>query len=451
MILETQYYKSMLALVKSTDPIVAKAIVDELKAQRSRLKLIASENFSSIPVQASMGELLTDKYSEGFVKHRYYSGCEQVDTVEQEANELACKLFGAEHAYCQPHCGADANFDAYWAVLKAKGIDIKTSRPKLLSLSLESGGHLTHSSDQNVVTQIFDIETYSAKDDGFLDYDEIEKKALEVKPTILLAGFSAYPRNLNFRKFRDIADKCGAVLMVDMAHFAGLVAGKVLTGDYDPIPFADIVTTTTHKTLRGPRGGLILCKEWLSSFVDRTCPTNQGGPLPHVMAAKALCFREAMTTEFQEYAKQIVANSKTLAKVLTENGIELQTGGTDNHLMLINLRNLGLNGRQAENALLDCGIVVNRNSIPNDPNGPWYTCGLRIGPAALTSLGMKEQQMEEIANLISTVLKNTKPSGKAKYILNDEIKNDVVGRVGKLLSEFELYPEIDINELESVL
>jgi len=485
--LSDTYFNSMVNLVESEDPVIAQAIKDELTAQRSRLKLIASENYCSPAVQATMGSLLTDKYAEGNPGKRYYSGCEQIDMVESRAAELACQLFGAEHAYVQPASGCDANNAAYWSVINAKVVQPKfeelqkayqssvnkevpktwgdlsreewnyiraeVHNQRLLSLSIDCGGHLTHSSPMNTVNEIFEVYTYGVNDEGYIDYDEVEKIAMEVKPLILLAGYSAYPRNLNFAKFREIADKCGSVLMVDMAHFSGLVAGKVLTGEYNPIPYADIVTTTTHKTLRGPRGGMILCKEWLSEWVDKTCPVTSGGPMGHVMAAKAVAFGEALKPEFQDYAHQIVKNCKTLAETLMSEGIKLVTDGTDNHLLLMNVNPLGLNGRQAENALLECDIVTNRNSLPNDPNGVWYSSGIRMGTAALTTCGMKEEEMKIIGKLISKVLHNCSPVklkngelSKNKVKVDESVKQEVILTISELLKKFTPYK--DLGELK---
>ena len=473
-------YVANLESMSQVNPQGAENIVKELKCQRSRLKLVASENYSSLSTQLSMGNLMTDKYAEGYPKHRYYAGCENVDAIEQQAIDLAKTVFGADHAYVQPHSGADANLCAYWAILDAKVIKpeldnfksslnrsvktyddltavewerlrTKAHKQKLLSLDYGSGSHLTHGYRQNISAQLFDCYHYGVNSDGFLDYDKIEKQAMKVKPLILLTGYSAYPRKIDFKRFREIADKCGAVLMVDMAHFAGLVAGHVFEGNYDPVKWADIVTTTTHKTLRGPRGGMILCKEWLRESVNKGCPLVMGGPLPHVMVAKATALKEACSPQFKNYAKEIVVNSKALAEALMNNGMTLQTNGTDNHLMLLNVSKLGLTGRQAENALFECNIISNRNTLANDSNGPWYTSGIRIGTAAITTLGMTIQDMKEIADIIATVLKNTKPDGssKSKFVLDETVKEDCKARVKNLLDEYVLYPELDINFLET--
>lgn len=469
-------YSASLQCISYVNPTIAESIVKELEAQRSRLKLIASENYSSLATQFAMGNLLTDKYSEGYVQHRYYAGCENVDAVEFNASETAKKLFGADHAYVQPHSGADANLIAYWAILDAKVIGpkfkalkeerqgVKTYddlfefewayirqsafKQKLLSLDYGSGSHLTHGYRQNISAQMFECHHYSVNEEGFLDYDAIEKQAMEVKPLILLAGYSAYPRKIDFKRFREIADKCGAVLMVDMAHFAGLVAGKVFTDDYDPVKWADIVTTTTHKTLKGPRGGMILCKEWLKDSVNKGCPMVMGGPLPHVMAAKAVALKEACSEEFRQYASDVVSNSKALASALISQGAELQTNGTDNHLMVLKTKTFGLNGRQAENALLSCNVVLNRNAIPNDPEGPWYTSGIRIGTPAITTLGMGPDEMKEIADIIVKALKNSRPVGKGKAEVDADVRKECCERVKNLLKRFVLYPELDLESLK---
>jgi len=458
---------------------VAKAIVMELEAQRNNLKLIASENYSSLSVQLAMGNLLTDKYAEGFPYHRFYAGCENVDEIENIAVKEAKKLFGAEHAYVQPHSGADANLVAYWAILSTRiempklkelgetnlsklsdkdWFELRNAlnNQRLLGLDYYSGGHLTHGYRNNISARMFEAHTYSVnRETGLLDYDEIEKKAKEVKPLILLAGYSAYPRKINFKILKEIAERVGAVFMVDMAHFAGLVAGGVFEGEYNPVLYADVVTTTTHKTLRGPRGGLILCKKEFAEAVDKGCPLVLGGPLPHIMAAKAIALKEANTPEFKKYAKKIVENSRAMAAECQNLGIKVTTGGTDNHLFLVDLRDSGLTGRQAESALRECGITLNRNSLPFDPNGPWYTSGLRIGTPAVTTLGMGKEEMKEIASIIKLVLDNTKPVvvngevSKAKYEIPEKIKIEARQRVKNLLSRFVLYPEIDLELLKN--
>ena len=476
-------YVAQLDTVAKVSPLVASRIVGELRNQRSHLKLIASENYSSPSCHLAMGNLLTDKYAEGFAYHRYYAGCENVDAIEDYACKLACEVFGAEHAYVQPHSGADANLCAYWAILNAKvqvptfeemGISNpsamtreqwniireKTGNQRLLGLDYYSGGHLTHGYRMNISGHMFDSYSYNVnKETGLLDYDEIEKQAMEIKPLILLVGYSAYPRKIDFRRMRQIADSCGAVLMCDMAHFAGLVAGHVFEGNYDPVKWADIVTTTTHKTLRGPRGGMILCKQHLAESVDQGCPLVIGGPLPHVMAAKAIALKEASRPEFREYAARIAENARVLAQAFMDEGLRIQTNGTDNHLMLLDVSDLGLNGRQAESILLTCGIILNRNALPFDKNGPWYTSGLRIGTPAVTTLGMGPEEMKEIASIITTVLRNARPAtitkgekagtlSKSKAVIDPEVKAKSIERVENLLSRFVLYPELDLQFLE---
>ena len=476
-------YVAELDTVSKVSPLVASRIVGELRNQRSHLKLIASENYSSPSCHLAMGNLLTDKYAEGFAYHRYYAGCENVDAIEDYACKLACEVFGAEHAYVQPHSGADANLCAYWAILNAKvqvptfeemGISNpsamtrdqwniireKTGNQRLLGLDYYSGGHLTHGYRMNISGHMFDSYSYNVnRETGLLDYDEIEKQAMEIKPLILLVGYSAYPRKIDFRRMRQIADACGAVLMCDMAHFAGLVAGHVFEGDYDPVKWADIVTTTTHKTLRGPRGGMILCKQHLAESVDQGCPLVIGGPLPHVMAAKAIALKEASRPEFREYAARIAENARVLAQAFMDEGLRVQTDGTDNHLMLLDVSDLGLNGRQAESILLTCGIILNRNALPFDKNGPWYTSGLRIGTPAVTTLGMGPEEMKEIASIITTVLRNARPAtimkgekagtlSKSKAVIDPEVKAQSIKRVESLLSRFVLYPELDLQFLE---
>lgn len=472
-------YVASLDEVAAVSPEIASAIVCELENQRQHLKLVASENYCSQAVQAAMGNLLTDKYAEGYPAHRYYGGCVNVDKVETFAAEAAKKLFGADYAYVQPHSGADANLVAYWAVLSAKvetptleelgvkslndltaeqfdDLRKKFGNQKLMGLDYSCGGHLTHGYRMNVSARMFESHPYGVdKVTGLLDYDAIEKQAMEVRPLILLAGFSAYPRAINFKRFREIADKCGAVLMVDMAHFAGLVAGKVFTLDNDPVKFADIVTTTTHKTLRGPRGALILCKAWLEDYVNKGCPMVLGGPLAHVMAAKAIALKEASTQSYQAYAKAVVENAKALAAECIKLGMTLQTGGTDNHLMLIDVSPYGVTGKQAEAALFLCGITANANALPYDKNGAWWTSGIRVGTPALTTLGMNGTDMAEVASLIDFILKNTKPAltkdgkpSKGKVVVDEGAVGKAKARVQKLLSSHVLYPELDLDFLK---
>lgn len=476
-------YLASLERVADVAPDITRAIVSELADQRANLKLIASENYCSLATQLAQGNLLTDKYAEGIPGHRFYAGCENVDLVENRASKLASKLFGAFHAYTQPHSGADANMIAFWAILSARiqapflekqgaagpitlsdtdwaEIRAKLGNQKLLGLDLYSGGHLTHGYRLNVSGRMFNAHTYTVnRKTGLLDYQDIRNKALEVRPLILLAGYSAYPRKINFRVFKEIADEVGAVLMVDMAHFAGLVAGKVFTGDFDPVFHADIVTSTTHKTLRGPRGGFILCNEELSEHVDKGCPMILGGPLPHILAAKAVAFKEAYTNSFREYASRIVENAASLAEACIEEKLTVLTNGTDNHLILIDVTPFGLSGRQAEAALRSAQITLNRNTIPFDANGAWYTSGLRIGTPAITTLGMDKEEMREIAILLRLILENTHPKkitsgnkagtySRSNHSLNKKIQTEVRSRVVNLLGRFPLYPELDLNYLQ---
>ena len=476
-------YVSSLSLIRDVSPFVASKIVRELRDQRSNLKLIASENYSSIATQAAMGNLLTDKYAEGYPMHRFYAGCDNVDAIEAYGAKKAEELFGAEHAYIQPHSGADANLCAYWAILNHKvqvpsleklGITNVSNLRKedwdrirnachnqrLLGLDYYSGGHLTHGYRQNISAQMFDAYSYSVNEDTkLLDYDEIEHMAKEVRPLILLAGYSAYPRKIDFKRMSEIAHSVGAVFMVDMAHFAGLVAGGVFQDEADPVKWADVVTSTTHKTLRGPRGGLILCKSEYAESVDKGCPLVIGGPLPHVLAAKAIAFSEALRPEFKKYAHSIVKNARALADALIKEGVPVLTGGTDNHLMLIDVTPFGLNGRMAESLMRDAGITLNRNALPFDLNGPWYTSGLRLGTPAVTTLGMEESDMKEIASIIATVLKNAHPviltkgenagkESKNKAKVEKTILEDAKARVKSLLERHLLYPELDLDFLE---
>ena len=476
-------YLANLSSVHAVAPEVAKSIVKELADQRSNLKLIASENYSSLATQCAMGNLLTDKYAEGFPGHRHYAGCDNVDAVEAFACEQARKLFGCDHAYVQPHSGADANLIAFWAIINARvsvpallelgetnpthlshsdweALRKKIGNQRLLAMDYYSGGHLTHGYRHNVSAQMFDAYTYGVnRETGVLDYDEIERMALDIKPLILLAGYSAYPRVIDFKRLRAIADKTGAVLMVDMAHFAGLVAGGVFTGASNPIPYAHVVTSTTHKTLRGPRGGLVLCTKEFAEHVDKGCPLVIGGPLEHIIAAKAIALTEANTPAFKLYAQRIAANAKTLARALMDQGLKIATNGTDNHLMLIDVRSFGLTGRQAESALRECAVTLNRNSLPFDPNGPWYTSGLRAGTPAVTTLGMGPKEMTEIAVIIGMVLKNTKAEisntgdnagkpSKAKYTVDQQVKKEARARVAGLLGRFPVYPELDLGLLQ---
>ncbi len=477
-------YLSALDQVNSVSKSTASSIVKELENQRTSLKLIASENFTSLPTQFAASNLLTDNYAEGFPYHRFYAGCDNVDDIEYTAVELAKKIFGAEHAFVQPHSGADANLIAYWGILTTK-IEVPMleelgetnpahltdeqwakvrealGNQRLLGLNYYSGGHLTHGYRFNVSAKMFDAYTYNVnKETGVLDYDEIEKIAMEVKPLILLTGYSAYPRLINFKRMKEIADKVGAVFMVDMAHFSGLVAGGVMTGEYNPIPYADVATTTTHKTLRGPRAGIILCKNEFKDSMDKACPLVMGGPLPHILAAKAVALTEVDTPEYKDYAHNIVKNSQALAAALQEEGLKIATGGTDNHLMLIDLGETDLNGRQGESVLRKCDITCNRNALPFDKNGPWYTSGLRIGTPAATTLGMGVDEMKEIASIIAYIIKNTKSAiikkgknegkkSKAKFDISEEVVLNAKKRVKALVDKYPVYPELDLDFLKA--
>lgn len=462
--------KLELMALENTDPELHKSILSELKDQRTYLKLIASENFSSLAVQGVMGNWLTDKYAEGYPNHRFYAGCENVDEIENIAIERAKKLFQAEHAYVQPHSGADANLIAYVAILKAKveheflheigeknlqnlnQDDWEKLREIMLSQTMlamdyKTGGHISHGYRMNVSANLFRTVYYGVDEHtNLINYDEIRSLALKHKPLFIIAGYSSYPRKINFQKFREIANEIGAVLMVDMAHFAGLVAGKVYINEYNPVPYADIITTTTHKTMRGPRGGLILCKQWLADFVDKGCPYVIGGPLENMIAAKAVCFKEALEEDFSRYAQKILENSNLLAKELINLGLEVVTKGTENHMVLVDVnKTFNINGRVAEKALRECGLTVNRNILPFDRQGPWYTSGIRIGTPAITTLGMGENEVKIIARLIFKVLSAVKtiPESKTKYELNEGVASEVKHEVENLLNKFPLYPKIE--------
>jgi glycine hydroxymethyltransferase len=458
---ESTAFAAALDAVRAVEPVVA----------------IASENYASPAVLLAMGNWLSDKYAEGAVGHRFYAGCDQVDVIEARAAEHARTLFGAPHAYAQPHSGIDANLVAYWAVLahriekptlqRLDTPDVNSLTPEqwealrqdlgnqtLLGMALEAGGHLTHGFRPNISGKLFRHRSYGVDPvTHLLDYDAVRQRAHEERPLLLVAGYSSYPRLVNFRIMREIADEVGATFMVDMAHFAGLVAGKVLTGDFDPVPHAHIVTTTTHKTLRGPRGGLVLCQPELAEFVDRGCPMVLGGPLPHMIAAKAVALAEAAQPAFATYAHAIVDNARELAAALIDDGIRVGTGGTDNHLVLVDVRPFGLTGRQAESALRSAGVTMNRNVLPDETNGAWYTSGLRLGTPAVTTLGMGRDEMREIAAVIHDVLSNTtagtiasgpnqgKPS-QVNFELDAKVVDGARSRVADLLHRHPLYPSI---------
>ena len=400
-------YLDTIGFVSRFDSEVGEAMNSELKRQRRNIELIASENIVSPAVMAAMGSVLTNKYAEGYPSKRYYGGCECVDVVENIAIERAKKLFNANFANVQPHSGAQANMAAYSAVLNPGDT--------VMGMSLAHGGHLTHGSPVNASGKLYKFEAYGLDDNGFIDYDDMEKKANEIKPKLIVAGASAYPRTIDFERIGKIAKSVGALYMVDMAHIAGLVAAGLHPS---PVPYADIVTTTTHKTLRGPRGGLILCNdEEIAKAINKAIfPGNQGGPLMHVIAAKAVCFGEALKPEFVEYQKNIVANSAALANALTERGINLVSGGTDNHLMLVDLRGTGVTGKELEHRLDEVYITANKNAVPNDPEKPFVTSGIRLGTAAATSRGLGVEDMEKIAEYIKlcvTDFENSKEDIKA--------------------------------------
>ncbi len=463
-------YRAALEVIESVEPRVAAATRKELADQRDSLKLIASENYASPAVLLTMGTWFSDKYAEGTVGHRFYAACQNVDTVEALAAEHARELFGAPYAYAQPHSGIDANLVAYWAILatriEAPGLaelgakhvnDLseadweklraKLGNQRLMGMSLDTGGHLTHGFRPNISGKMFHQRSYGTHPEtGLIDYDAVAAAAREFKPLVLVAGYSAYPRRVNFAKMREIADEVGATLMVDMAHFAGLVAGKVFTGDEDPVPHAHVTTTTTHKSLRGPRGGLVLATEEYAPAVDKGCPMVLGGPLSHVMAAKAVALAEARQPSFRSYAQSVADNAHALADGFLKRGGTLITGGTDNHLVLLDVTSFGLTGRQAESALLDAGVVTNRNAIPADPNGAWYTSGVRLGTPALTSRGFGADDFDRVAELIVEVLSNTAAEGasKAKYTLVEGTAQRVHAAAAELLAANPLYPGLTL-------
>jgi len=405
--------------IRAADPETAEAMQLELTRQRQHIELIASENFVSPAVLAAMGSHLTNKYAEGYPGKRYYGGCECVDIVENLARDRACGLFGADHANVQPHSGAQANLAVYFALLEPGDT--------VLGMNLSHGGHLTHGSPVNMSGKLYNFVPYGVReDDEVIDYDALKKQAMEVKPKLIVAGASAYPRAIDFKAFREIADAAGALLMVDMAHIAGLVAA----GEHmSPVPYADVVTTTTHKTLRGPRGGMILCREAYAKAIDKAIfPGTQGGPLMHVIAAKAVCFREAAGEDFRTYQRQIVKNAKALAASLTAKGLRLVSGGTDNHMMLINLTGTGRTGKELENLLVRANVTVNKNTVPFETLSPFVTSGIRVGTPAVTSRGMKEPEMEKIASFVARLAE------KGEAVI-PEVKKEVVA----LCEKFPLY------------
>ena len=408
--------------VKKVDPELAEGITLELGRQRDNIELIASENLVSKAVMAAMGSVLTNKYAEGYPAHRYYGGCEFVDIAENLAIERAKKLFGCEYVNVQPHSGAQANMAVQFALLQPGDT--------MMGMNLAHGGHLTHGSPVNFSGTYFNIVPYGVNDNGFIDYDEVERIAKECKPKLIVAGASAYARTIDFKRFREIADEVGAYLMVDMAHIAGLVAGGY---HESPIPYAHVVTTTTHKTLRGPRGGMILSSQAFADehkFNKAVFPGIQGGPLMHVIAAKAVCFKEALEPSFKEYAGNIIKNAQALCKGLQSRGFDIVSGGTDNHLMLVDLRSKGITGKDAEKLLDSVHITCNKNTIPNDPEKPFVTSGIRLGTAAVTSRGMNEADMDQIAEAISLAIRNT-----------DEDKAKAAALVKALTDRYPLYED----------
>ena len=410
--------------LQATDPQIADVIRREVERQNTTIQLIASENFTSLAVLAAQGSVLTNKYSEGYPGKRYYGGNFVVDDAEELARNRACELFGADHANVQPHAGAIANMAAYFAVLEPGDT--------VLAMRLDQGGHLTHGSPVNFSAKLFNFVAYGLDDETeHLDYDSIAALAHEHKPKMIVAGATAYPRTIDFEAFRTVADEVGALLMVDAAHIAGLVAGGAHPS---PVPLADIVTFTTHKTLRGPRAGVVLCKEQFATAIDKTVfPGLQGGPLMHVIAAKAVAFLEAMQPEFREYAAQIVKNAAALADALAAEGFRIVSGGTDNHLMLVDLRPFGVTGKVAQESLDRAGITTNKNTIPNDPEKPFVTSGLRLGTASVTTAGMAEPEMAEIASLMARVL---------RAVDDENVAAEVKDTVARLCSKFTPYPEL---------
>ena len=411
-------YQDSIAFLAGKDADVAAAMNRELGRQRDNLELIASENIVSPAVMAAMGSVLTNKYAEGYPAHRYYGGCVYVDEVEEIARKRACELFGAEHANVQPHSGAQANMAAYAAVIKPGDT--------VMGMSLDAGGHLTHGSGVNQSGKLYNFVPYGVGEDGYIDYDEVRRLAKEHNPKLIVAGASAYPRAIRFDLLSEIAKEVGALFMVDMAHIAGLVAAGL---HQSPVPYADIVTTTTHKTLRGPRGGMILCREELAKAIDKAIfPGTQGGPLMHVVAAKAVALGEALTPEFKAYQTQIVKNAAALAAGFAKRGIKMVTGGTDNHLMLLDLRGTGITGKELETRLDEVHITLNKNAIPCDPEKPTVTSGVRIGTPAVTTRGLTEVEMDEIAELITLTIRDF-----------DAKKDEITARVAAICKKYPLY------------
>lgn len=412
-------------MLKTSDPEIAAAIYSELKRQQNVLEMIPSENFPSLEVLEATGSILTNKYAEGYPGKRYYGGCEHVDVVENLARDRAKALFGAEHVNVQPHCGSSANMGVYFAMLEPGDT--------IMGMDLSHGGHLTHGFKVSFSGRLFKSCPYGvSKETETLDYDALRKQAMEIKPKMIICGASAYPRTLDFRAFREIADESGAYLMADIAHIAGLV----VAGEHpSPIPHAHFVTTTTHKTLRGPRSGMIMCKQEFAEKIDKAVmPHLQGGPLMHVIAAKAVCFKEAMQPGFKDYSRQIIKNCKALAQSLTSHGLRLVSGGTDNHLALVDVSKRGISGKEAERALDDAGITCNKNTIPFDTKSPMVTSGIRLGTPALTTREMKEDEMGQIGEWVAKVVSDP---------TNAELKNRIKSQVLDLCARFPLYPELE--------
>ena len=404
--------------LKEIDPAIYEAVEKEHNRQESNIELIASENFTSKAVMEAMGSFLTNKYAEGYPGKRYYGGCHEVDVAENIAKERLLQLFGGDHANVQPHSGSQANMAVYFSVLEPGDV--------VLGMDLSNGGHLTHGSPVNFSGRLFDFKSYGVDDNGVIDYENVRTIAREVKPKLIVAGASAYSRTIDFAKFREIADEANAMLMVDMAHIAGLVAAGVHP---NPVPYCDFVTTTTHKTLRGPRGGAIICKEKYAKVLDKNIfPGIQGGPLMHIIAGKAVCFGEALKDDFKEYGKNIVKNAKTLAEELMNYGFNVVSGGTDNHLLLVDLRNKGITGKEAEKLLDSVSITTNKNTVPNETESPFVTSGIRIGTAAVTTRGFGENEMKEIARFINDAIEN-----------RDKDLSKIKAEVNALCAKFPIY------------
>ena len=406
--------------IKETDLEVAEYIEEELKRQQTTIELIASENFTSQAVMQACGTVLTNKYAEGKPHKRYYNGCEVIDKIEEIAQQRACKLFGMDHANVQPHSGAQANMAVFMAVLKCGD--------KVLGMDLSNGGHLSHGSPVNFSGLFFDVKSYGVDENGNIDYEDVRQKAIEHQPKLIICGASNYSKIIDFKKFREIADEVGAYLLADIAHIAGLIAGGVHPS---PAGHAHFVTTTTHKTLRGPRGGIIMCDEEFAQIIDKAVfPGCQGGPLEHIIAGKAVALKEALQPEFSEYSKQIVKNAKALAQGLLDNGLDIVGGMTENHLMTLDLRKTGKTGKDMANVLERVGITANKNTVPNDPQSPFVTSGIRLGSAAMTTRGFKEDDMKEVARIISEAIKNSE---------NQTVLNDLRQASLKLCEKYPLY------------